>query len=276
MEFMEFLGREWTSKKILEEIDNREVQSIELHETLADDELLFALADRGALTSIYFCNDRVTDAGIRSISQSCLLESLILRDLPSITDKSLEAISKCQSLRELYLDGTSVSNKAIGAVGELPELWSLSISNTAITDTGIEQVRSNHIELICFDHCAVNGTGFSTWSVAEKASLYTVGSPVNDEGFSTICRAFPHLTDVAIEDTDVTNHGLQNLESHPVNLIRIHGSPIDREGVIWLLENLPLQTLECDSTQFTKKEAAIYSSDDSGRYRRVSVYDKND
>lgn len=265
-------GKKWTNERIFEKVGDRKIKSLELHNTTADDALLMNLAERGSLTSLDLSSDYVTDDGIRALVESCALETLMLRRAPLVTDECLAAIANCSTLCELYLAGTSVTDEGIPVIAKLPDLWSLDISHTQITDVGLRRIASKQIELISFDECEITGAGFSSWSVTDKMSFYTVGSQLDDEGFAIACHAFPFLWNIIIEKTNVTSNGLRALAGQKTNTLRIHGSPIDRDGVLWVLENLPIEMVEADPSQFSVEEANHYRREDLD----ILVYEKED
>lgn len=265
---MMFRGPKWTTDRILARMNGRRIKSLDLYDTQADDDLLKALAEVGSLTSLDMSSAVITDSGVRALVGKCGLKSLMFRDAPLVTDRSLEDISTCTTLRELYLEGTAVTDDGIGHIGALPELWSLIISRTQITDLGISRIASKHINLIGFDESAVTGVGFSTWSVNDKMSFYTKQSSLNDEGFTVACKVFTFMWNIVIEHTQVTNSGLYALEGQSPTSIRVNGSKIDREGLIWLIENTEIQGIEADPTQFSKADIERYGR----RHLEVIVY----
>ena len=82
---------------------------------------------------------------------------------------------------------------------------------------------------------------------------------------------FSKMWNVVIENTRVTDVGLQALAGQSPTLIRMKGSKITREGVIWAIENTNVQSVEVDPGQFSEQEAEVYR-DYQGRYLRISVY----
>jgi len=268
---MEIRGKKWTNETILQRLENPKIQSLDLDDTSADDSVLVSVAEHGCLTSLDLSSDYITDEGIRAVVGGCKLRSLIIRHAPLVTDACLDDIAACSTLRELYLEGTSVTDEGIPAIGRLPSLWSLDISRTVITDVGLKEIASKQIELISFNEVAVTGLGFSTWSTKEKMSFYTEGSHLNDAGFATACKAFPFMWNVVIENTNVTNEGLRALAGQSPAMLRINGSPIDREGVIWVIENVPIQSLEADPSQISPSEAENYER----RHLEISVFERD-
>lgn len=267
---MMFRGSNWTTDRILARLNGRRIKSLDLYDTRADDELLLRLSETGSLTALDVSSQWITDAGVRAIVGKCGLQSLMFRDAPFVTDRSLADIAACTTLRELYLEGTEVTEEGIPLVASLPHLWSLNMSRTKVTDIGIRRLASDRIRLVMFNESAITGIGFSTWTVKEKMSFYTKKSLLNDEGFSAACRAFSYLWNITIEETNVTNSGLYSLEGQSPTHIRVNGSKIDREGLIWLIENTEIQGIEADTNQLSKADAERYRNY-NGRYLHIIV-----
>jgi hypothetical protein len=190
---MIFRGAKWTTDRILSRINGRRTRSLTLYDTRADDQLLITLAELGDLTSLEVSSAFITDDGVRALVGKCPLRSLFFRSAPLVTDRSLMHISKCISLHELYLEGTAVSDDGVGVISELPNLWSLNVSRTRITDIGIRRIASTRINLVSYDETAITGVGLSTWSVKEKMSFYTNRSMLNDEGYTVACNTNPTI-----------------------------------------------------------------------------------
>jgi len=243
---MEFRGKRQTTQRILKRLGDRAIRSLDLYDTVADDELLFELAERGKLESLDLSSDHFTDDGLQQVVRCCPLRSLMIRRAPLVTDRLLAGIDSCPTLRELYLEHTAVTDQAIGAVGQLPDLWSLSLSHSAITDAGLQSIASTSVNLVMFDECEITGTGCSTWSMADKMSIYTKNSPFNDAGLACASKVFPRLWSLLIPQTQVSDEGLRALAGQRPASMRIMGTRITRQGVLWLIDNVALESLEVD------------------------------
>ena len=58
-----------------------------------------------------------------------------------VRDEHLEKMSEFAALREVYLDGTGVTDDGIQHLLELQKLATIDLQNSAVTDTGIEQLK---------------------------------------------------------------------------------------------------------------------------------------
>jgi hypothetical protein len=251
---MKFQGKRWTNTLALQKIAGKAIRRLELFDTSVDDDFLEAVAKLGMLTSIHISSQKISDRGIACVADHNPLVSLMLSNAPKVTDECMGAISGCKTIRELYRDGTSVSDDGIESVGRLPELWSLVIDNTSITDVGIERIASRTIHLISFRNCSITGNGFFTWSQSEKMSFFCTGSRLSDQGFAVACGSFSRMWNVDIADTDVGNDGIKSLAGQYPTMLRFNNCKIDRNGISWIIDNLPIESLEISPSQLSESD----------------------
>lgn len=60
----------------------------------------------------------------------------------AVVDGDLGLIATLPKLRELYLDGSSITNSGLEHLGKLTALQTLDLQNTTITDEGLLQLKS--------------------------------------------------------------------------------------------------------------------------------------
>ena len=158
---MEFRGLKWTDERVLEKLASKKrLSSLDLFDTSVTDDGLAEIAERFQLTSFHLSSDRITATGVSAVLKSPKLKSCMLSGVAQVGDAIFHELGSCQHLRELYLEGTAITDADIAVVGELPELWSLVIRNTKITDKGIASIASRSINLITFSGCSISGSGF--------------------------------------------------------------------------------------------------------------------
>ena len=253
---MELRGKRWTNSLALEKVAGKRIRSLDLFDTSVDDDFLETVASSGALTSIHISSEKISDRGIICIAEQNPVKSFMLSGVPNVTDECMPTICDCKTIRELYLDGTSVTDNGVNSIGELPELWSLVIGNTSITDAGIERIASRTIDLISFENCSITGAGFSTWEQSEKMSFYCNGSHLNDDGFATACQSLSRMWNIDIANTSVGNTGIKSLDGQSPTMLRINNCNIDESGIRWIVDNIPIESLEIDPSQMTESQVA--------------------
>jgi hypothetical protein len=96
------------------------------------------LASFPRLEVLVLTRTQVTDQGMTHIAKLAHLRQLVLSGLP-VTDAGLVHLQN-HELRELYLDGTAISNAALDTLTSLASLKLLDIRATHITDQGIRRL----------------------------------------------------------------------------------------------------------------------------------------
>lgn len=270
---MEFRGLKWTDEKVLEMIASKNrLSSLDLFDTSVTDDGLTEIADRFQPTSLYLSSDRITSTGVRAVLKSPKLKSCMLSGAAQVDDELFHSLGSCRQLRELYLEGTGITDSGIAVVGELPELWSLVISNTKITDKGIASIASNSINLIIFSGCPISGNGFQTWSNKDKFSMYCENSALDPDGFIIAAERFPYMWNLILSNTTVDDRAMRHLSRPGPTSIRLDGTEITKDGALWLYHNTDVQGLTLDEGLFDQSEIdELNSESETGRYFRIST-----
>jgi len=102
------------------------LESIDAHDTNADDQLTQQLTRNRLLLHLNLAGTRITDAGIGHIAQLSHLRTLSLRNT-SITDRGVVQLTRCTRLRELDLRQTVVTaaarNRLKGYLSQCKIFW---------------------------------------------------------------------------------------------------------------------------------------------------------
>ncbi len=263
---MEFSGKRWDDDRILNRINSsKRVNSLELFDTYATDALLREVGRFGVLKSIHLTSDIITSKGVSELLENCPLRSCLLEGVPLVDDTLLDNFHSNLELRELYLNGTMVSDKAISKVNELSNLISLDISNTGISDVGIRTISSDTITTISFENCNIYGHGFESWTrnKDKKISFYATGSMLSDDGFKICCSSLKKMWNLNIDKCQLSDDGVLALkgEDYPTS-IRVNGNYLTRDGVVWLIKNTGVQSLRIDSGLLTEREIKQFMKKD--------------
>lgn len=86
-------------------------------------------------------------------------------------------------------------------------------------------------------------------------SFYGKGSNLSDLGFAVACSSFSRMWNVDIANTNVGNDGVKSLAGQSPTMLRINNSKIDKTGIHWIVENLPIQSLEVSPSQMAESDA---------------------
>lgn len=252
---MECRGLKWTDERLVKAVSGKKrLSSLDLFGTSVTDAGLQHVAERFSLRSFHLSSDVVTAEGVRGVLASPQLRSCMLTRVPAVGDEIFADLSACTDLAELYLEGTGITDQGIGAIVGLPKLWSLVIKNTAITDAGISSIGSSSVNLLSFQGCHITGRGFHTWDCHEKFSLYGDDSAMDAGGFTVAAKHLHYLWNVHLSNTDLDDEAIRQLSRPGPTSLRIDGTRVTKDGVVWLYEHTEVQDLTISSGILTEDE----------------------
>src|SRR5262245_25869398 len=108
---MEFRGKKWSNERALMRVKGKRPRSLDLFDTELDDTFLQEISNERSLVSLHIASKVISDDGVTAIVKNCKLRSLMLSGVPKVSDAALDSISRCTTLRELYLEGTSITDQ---------------------------------------------------------------------------------------------------------------------------------------------------------------------
>lgn len=149
-------------------------------------------------------------------------ESIDIREIPLSGGELLAELQGLDSLQVLNLDHSPISNEAVASIGVLPDLRSLSLTRTAITDEAIETIVAQfpNLTYLRLDETMISDRGLKPLSELgrlRELSLYR--TRVSDPGCETLSR-IESLVNVSLDQTLVTDQSLNHLAGMP-NLRRV-------------------------------------------------------
>lgn len=132
-----FLGRtQVTSSEIAQLTGNRDIVLLDLHRTAIDDTAIETLCSLPNLELLSIAQTRVTNAGVATFLSrgKCLnhLKALGLSEC-NISDEAIVAIDNCPDLDTLWLGDTQVSDVSISTISKLKHIKHLELNGTRIT-----------------------------------------------------------------------------------------------------------------------------------------------
>ncbi|MBW3541547.1 MAG: DUF433 domain-containing protein [Planctomycetes bacterium] len=193
-------------------------------------------------------------------------------------DRDAQYIAKLMNLRFLVLNGTAISDAGVGTLRSLDKLEKLTLIDTNVTGTGFagwmgrRRLRRLHLagspvddeglsslrhlsglESLDITLAPCAGTGFADLGQLERLrELAANGSGFTDEGLAAL-RHLPNLRSLAIEDTEITDKGLEHLallrSLQSLDIQRC--SRITDDGVRHLAALSGLERLDMDRTKVT-------------------------
>lgn len=127
-----------------------------------------------------FETTNITDDGLKLLTKLVLLQKLDLSNCSEITDRGLEYISKLTELRELYLDGTDITDNGLKTISQsFTSLQILSLAGCGffVTDIGLKSLANltsiHTLYLPCFHEITDNGLkSLSTLTSLRKLDVF--------------------------------------------------------------------------------------------------------
>ena len=210
----------------------------------------------------------VTDECVAEIVDELQPERMWLGQT-QISDKCLEVLSGCDSLRYLAIEATSTTDKGLEALSKSADLRSLSLGSPFYTAKGIRTLGSlKSLESLYLDRLPVassmqeiaslkslktlslRGTGIGDKELSLLASLndlevlHVDSTLIGDSGMKA-AKAWKSLRELTARGTLLSDTGLEHLsECEQLERLEISGSASTLPGVINLLQQEQGRTLE--------------------------------
>lgn len=114
------------------------VVAVNLRGTWVDDVEMIDIARLPKLQRLDLSHTRITDEGMLHLKPASQIEDLNLYYAEWVTDQGMTAIKNWKKLKRLDVRGTRIANGTLEIVSHMPQLEALDISNTQITDNGMD------------------------------------------------------------------------------------------------------------------------------------------
>jgi Ran GTPase-activating protein (RanGAP) involved in mRNA processing and transport len=142
MQKMKLRDSSITSKGLVEHLKHfPELTTLDLSETKVGDEAMVAIGQLKKLEDLNLWHTRITDAGLAHLVD-LPLKRLNLDDIYDVTDGSIEHISKMKGLEFLHLGKTGVTDEALQGLVGLNQLRELRLDNTVVSKKAVEQLKA--------------------------------------------------------------------------------------------------------------------------------------
>ena len=116
------------------------VVAVILRGTWVDDVEMIDIARLPKLQRLDLSHTRITDEGMLHLKPASQIEDLNLYYAEWVTDQGMTAIKNWKKLKRLNVRGTRIANGTLEIVSHMPLLEALDISNTQITDNGMDML----------------------------------------------------------------------------------------------------------------------------------------
>jgi serine/threonine-protein kinase len=214
--------------------------------------------------------------GFAWISEMRNVHQLILTNTPT-TDAMLDSLSKMSVLKELYLDGTeitdtgvkklvhlplnvldlshtNISDQSLAYLKQMPQLTTLKLDATRIDDRGLREV-SEMKQLYHLSLCGtrITDTGIANLTqLAKLCDLNLAETNVSDLSMSTLARC-KNLVILDLQRTKVKDAGLASLTGLKLQHLKLIRTGITTKGVATLARMQSLTFLSLAFTQIDDK-----------------------
>ena len=172
----------------------------------------------------------VTDAGMKHLAKLKSLTSLGLQGA-KVTGAGLAEL-KPLKLKMLNLDGATIDDDALKAIGAMHDLESLALGFTKITDQGLEHLAGlSKLKFLRFNDTKLTGVGLKHLKNAPLRELHLYDAQINDEGLRS----------------------LADLKAAKFDYLNLNGNKGITDRGIDAFEGLRIQSLELGRTSITKE-----------------------
>lgn len=185
--------------------------------------------------------NRIGAEGLKALSRAPVAAGLSSLDLSdcSLTDDSLRALERFESLESLRLEGNGLSAKGmqvLGRVKRTAQLDDLDISHNPIGSEGLASVRRaiqvDYFRASCIG--ADSSLGGELAGLCPGGSLDLSGSKIGDDGARALARWGARPFSLALQFTGITNAGLSALAAVgmlDVDVLDLRGNPVERSRI---------------------------------------------
>ncbi len=242
-----------------------QLQWLSLRGTQITDAGLEYLRPLRNLRWLWLSDTAVTDRGLTVLGELTKLEKLWL-DRTKITSSGLQALSRLKKLRLVSLNGTPVDDCGIESLSTLPRLERLQLHHTQCTFQGVidalTKARGIDLEL------AATIGGFSRQDAAQRTSVLDLSHTASGDGDLALVARFDDLRWLYLQETRVTDAGLQHLEPlRNLSLLHLGNTAITDAGLTYL-QSLPnLETLHLQGTRVTLRAIEAWGKISQGKIR---------
>lgn len=259
----EFNGKRVDSARVLASGAISRWKSLTLNGTRVDDEGLIQICSLATrLSEVHICSDLISDDSMPALCALPNLRSLLLDGVPHVTDKGIACIALVLQLRELYLNGTQLTDARMDVVATKTDVWSLSVAGTKITDAGVRKLTSlTSLSILALDGTQVDGSGLDGIPADNRIYLYLNRCPISDAALNRLVATHRRIQLLGLNDTPVTDACLTAVSELPeLEDLRLERTAITDAGVRALVGHRKLYMLYLAETGVSDDMIAALTS----------------
>jgi hypothetical protein len=205
-----------------------------------NDATIAALGTMQELTSISLLDADISSQGLEPLTRLPKLRMLRLLRCGWLDDEAARHLAQLRGLEALDLTGAPIGDRGLAHLRAMPNLTSLSLSGTNVSDDGMEAVASlRKLRFLQLDGSCVGDMGVSR--LRELSQLEVLG--LFETGISDVAAddlaSLTNLRRLRLTRTSVTDSGLIKLKSLAKLELLDVGPSVTQEGAQILKESLP-------------------------------------
>jgi internalin A len=168
-------------------------------------------------------------------------DNVNVHSFPKVGDKEVSLLADATNLKYLNLDRSRITDEGLKNLPWLPRLTNLSLSNTQVTDAGMEALtKLQNLEVLRLDRTRVKNAGLSI--IAELPNLKNLSlwkCVIDDEGVAYLSK-LRNLERLSLDETLISDAALKHLA--PLSRLRylsVWRTKVSDAGVNELQKALP-------------------------------------
>lgn len=165
---------------------------------------------------------------------------LLMATSRNIVDDDLVHLAPLAQLNTLHLVGAQVRGHGLSDVGRLPNLLSLDLARSAVTDDALTYLRFSHVRCLNLNYTRIGDRGLARLSTMPSLTqLFLDGTRITDRGLAHLAR-ISSVEQLSLEGNKVTDAGLVYLgDLKSLRSLRLRGTRATDAGIARLKQALP-------------------------------------
>lgn len=158
--------------------------------------------------------------------------------LTDVGVERLETLSKLQYLDVNWSPG--ITDRGLSVVERMPQLGTLSLINTSVTDKGLSSLHQLPLEALFLSHTKVTDAGMTVLSQLRTLEVLDLqGTSVGDDGVAQLS-SLSKLRMLALQKTALTDQGMKHLATvRSLQTLHVGGTKVTADGIAELQKALP-------------------------------------
>jgi serine/threonine protein kinase len=199
--------------------------------------------------------DRKVAKGVHNSQQTNSLATISSSNLEELAkkDPTYENLRKLpRDTQSFDLSHTRVTDGALLALTNLPNLRSLDLSNTKISDLAVEAIsKLPSLTKLCLHTTTLSSKALAKLAAIPDLETLDLSNTNTDDNTLKSISKLKNISELNISDTKISNRGLSYLQnSKTLKALSLSGCNIDNEGLSYL-DHLQLVTLDLWQTRAT-------------------------